>query len=179
MLEIYWGCLIGGSLFTLLAVVIGEVAGGGHHDLPHGEMHGGDHLLAFLRPTVIVSAITAFGGAGILLSRYGPASAAMGFVLALGAGIVVGLMIYFFYIKPMRKTENSVGYSMNDLVGMTGEVLTPIPERGYGEVIVKVGASHTAQIAASFDSTSIPSGSTVVVVQADRDTLYVTSLDIH
>ncbi len=179
MLEIYWGCLIGGLFFTVLAVVLGEVSGGGHHDIPHAELHAGDHLLAFLRPTVVVSAITTFGGAGILLSRYGPASVVLGFLLALGAGIVMALLIYFFYIKPMRKTENSVGYSMNDLVGMTGEVLTPIPERGYGEVIVKVGASHTAQIAASFDNISIPSGSTVVVVQADRDTLYVTSLDIH
>ena len=179
MLTVYWACLIGGVLFAILAVLLGDLVGGSDHDIPHGDSHGFDHGLDFLKPAVIVSAIAAFGGAGILLSRYGSFSGSMALALAITAGVAMAVLIYFLYIRPMRNTENSVGYSMADLVGMVGEVVTPIPESGCGEVIVKVGASHTAQIAASFDHVGIASGAKVVIVQADRDMLYVTPLDIN
>ena len=177
MLMIYWGCLIGGLFFAVLTVLLGDLVGGGDHDVPHGHIPGTDHGLDFLKPAVIVSAVTAFGGAGVLLTRYGTFPQPLALCLAIAIGVVLAVLIYFLYIRPMRNSENSVGYSMADLVGMVGEVITPIPEGGYGEVVVKVGASHTAQIASSFDNVLIASGTKVVIVQADRDALYVTPLD--
>ena len=46
----------------------------------------------------------------------------------------------FLYIRPMERSENSSGYSMNELTGLIGEVLVPIPVVGFGEVMVKAGA---------------------------------------
>ncbi len=177
MLAVYWACLIGGLLFSVVAVLLGDLVGGADHDVPHGDVHDFDHGLDFLKPAVIVSAIATFGGAGILLTDYTDFSHGLALALAITIGVVMAVLIYFLYIRPMRNAEISTGYSMADLVGMVAEVITPIPERGCGEVMVKVGAGHTAQIAASFDGVVIPSGAKVVVVQASREMLYVTPLD--
>lgn len=185
MLAIYWACLIGGLFFSVLAVLFGDLFG--DHDIPHGDILHGDighgdagdpgHGLDFLKPAVIVSAIATFGGAGVLLTKYSPLAGALALGVAISIAAVVAVGIYFLYIRPMRNAESSVGYSMADLVGMVGEVVTPIPEKGYGEVMLKVGAANICQIASSYENDLIASGHKVVVVQADRDTLYVTPLD--
>lgn len=176
MMAVYWGCLIGGIFYSMLTVLFGDLLG--DHDVPHGgEVHG-DHGIDFLKPAVIVSAVTVFGGSGVLLTKYAGLAVLSATVLSIGIGVIAAVAIYFLYIRPMRNSETSMGYSMSDLVGMIGEVMTTIPEKGYGEVMLKVGAANACQIAASADNINIASGTKVVVVQADRDTLYVTPLDI-
>jgi len=177
MLAVYWACLIGGILFSVLTVLFGDVLGG-DHDIPGGDGGHFDHGLDILKPAVIVSAITVFGGAGILLASYSGLPSGMAAGVAVSLGVVVATGIYFLYIRPMRNSETSMGYSMNDLVGLVGEVLTSIPAAGYGEVMLKVGAANICQIAASSDNVAIASGTRIVVVHADRDTLYVTPLEL-
>lgn len=176
MMAVYWACLIGGVFYAILSVLFGDLLG--DHDVPHaGEVHG-DHGIDFLKPAVIVSAVTVFGGSGIMLTKYAGLAVLSATVLSIGIGVVAAVAIYFLYVRPMRNSETSQGYSMDDLVGRVGEVMTTIPEKGYGEVMLKVGAANACQIAASADNIPIASGTRVVVVQADRDTLYVTPLDI-
>ena len=177
MLEFYWGCLIGGALLAVVTLLLGDLLGHGGHDIPHADGHDfGHEMLAFLRPSVIVSAITAFGGAGILLTKYSGLASGVVLTLAILVAAVVAVLIYFLYVKPMMRSENSIGFSMRELVGKMGEVITTIPEKGYGEVLLNVGASRTNQIAASADDVPIRSGTTVVVVEVDSDTLYVTPI---
>ena len=53
-----------------------------------------------------------------------------------------------------------------------------MPAGGYGEVVVRMGASTTFQTAASFSGDPIPSGTAVVVVEVDADgVLRVAPLD--
>jgi membrane protein implicated in regulation of membrane protease activity len=171
--QLFWGCLAGGVLFAIVTVVFGDLIS-----------HAIDGILDFLsvdalrklRPMVIVSGITVFGGAGLLLLHYTPLWGVLVVLLALLSAVVIGIAVYLFYVRPMENSENSTAFSIRELSGRIGEVIVPIPPRGYGEVLLKVGAGNTNQIAASFDGDDLEAGARVVVVEVRDDTLFVSRL---
>lgn len=170
MLEFYWICLIGGVLFAVVTIVFGDIL---------GDIFGGffdslsmDHL-DFLQPMVLVGGITIFGGSGIMLSQYTLLEPFPAAIVSLMISIAVSFLVYFSYVKPMKNCENSTGFSIKDLVGKIGEVTVPIPVGGYGEVVLKVGAGNTNQIAANLDQVEIPAGTRVVVGETKDGVLYV------
>jgi len=171
MLELYWGCLVFGVLFTLVTVVLG--------DLISVALDGALDFLSvdYLNPTVVASGVTAFGGAGIMLSKYTPLGGVLAAIAALLTALGVAFVIYRYYVKPMNQSENSTSYSMKGLTGRLGEVLTTIPGEGYGEVLVRVGAGNTNHIAASFDRSVIQAGTRVVVVESKDGILYVSRFE--
>lgn len=174
MLELYWGLLITGVLFALVTVVFG--------DLMSGAMDGmldwlSSDVLHYLQPMVLFSGVTVLGGAGILLTKYSPFTAAAVLVLSLLAAVLSGALIFFLYVKPMENTENSLAFSMQDMVGRIGEVTVPIPAQGCGEVMMRMGGGVTNQIAESFDANEIEAGARVVIVEVKDGTLFVTRLD--
>jgi membrane protein implicated in regulation of membrane protease activity len=91
--------------------------------------------------------------------------------------VLISLLVYAAYVRPMQNAENSVAFSMNDLIGKIGEIIVPIPAGGYGEVLMKAGAGQTNQIAASFEGDEIETGARVVTVEVKDHTLYVVRLD--
>lgn len=174
MEAIFWGCLVGGALYAVISALLGDLIGhalGGVLDFLSLDGH------PWLNPTTLVGGITAFGGAGLLLAHYTALGAAAVLILAVLGGVVIGGSGYFLYVKPMSQSENSIAYSERDLSGKIAEVITAIPSHGYGEVLVRAGAGHTNQIAASFDRVDIPGGTRVVVVEVKENTLYVSKLD--
>jgi membrane-bound ClpP family serine protease len=163
LLGLFWGCFIAGALLALVVLLLGDIF--------HVQ-----HMHVF-QPTLSVSGLTMFGGAGILLTRYsdlGTAAVLIGSVLL---AAVLSLLIYFLYVKRMNQAENSIGISIRDLAGKIGEVSTAIPSQGYGEVVMKAGAGLTNQIAASFEGESLEAGARVVVVEVKDDTVYVSRLE--
>jgi membrane protein implicated in regulation of membrane protease activity len=171
VIEVYWGCLIGGIVFAVVSVFFGDIVS----DFLDGTL---DFLSAdIFEPMVIVGGITGLGGAGILLSEYTSFGGATVFAFSVLIAVFLSICVYFGYVRPMKNSENSTAYSMQDLAGKIGEVSVPIPANGYGEVLVKVGAGNTNQIAASFDKEDIRAGTRVVVVEVQDGTLYVSRFD--
>lgn len=172
MEELYWSCLAGGILFTLVTVVLG--------DLVSHALHGALDFLSmdYLNPTVLAAGITVFGGAGIMLTEYWPLPAVLVFIAAFLLAAGAGYLLARYYVKPMKETENSTAYSMKGLSGRIGEVITSIPSGGgCGEVLLKVGAGNTNHIAASFDGSAIQAGTRVVIVEVKDHTLYVSRFE--
>nr|WP_308858212.1 NfeD family protein [Paenibacillus sp. R14(2021)] len=132
-----------------------------------------------LQPMAIVGGITVFGGAGLLLEHHTSLGNAIVILLAILCGCMAAAGIYILYVRPMERSENSTGYSMQELNGAIGEVTVPIPAAGFGEVSVKVLAGLTYHIAASFDGVLIPLGTRVVVVRIDAHTLLVSKLELE
>lgn len=163
MLEMYWAFFGFGVLFAIVTLIFGDVLE--------------SESFPFLQPIVLVVGVTIFGAAGILLTNYSAMNAFATLLLSIIAAILLSVAMYFLYVKRMKGAENSISFSINDLVGRIGEVNTSIPSTGYGEVVIHMGASFTHQIAASFDKDSISEGVRVVVVEVKDDTLYVTKLD--
>lgn len=172
---LFIGCLAGGILFALVSVVLG--------DWISASLDGMLDFLSFdgypvLQPTAIVSGITAFGGAGLLLSHHTSLSNAFVILTAIVIGLAAAIGMFFFYVRPMARSENSTSYSMKELSGAIGEVSITIPGKGFGEVLIKVGAGLTNHIASSVDGDQIPAGERVVVVSVDGHTLHVSKLEL-
>lgn len=174
MLSVYWACLAGGALFAVITVIFGDILG----DVLDGML---DFMsvdgLEILQPMVLVGGITVFGGSGILLTKY---TSLEGFIIVLVSvvlAIVMSMVVYFTYVKPMKNSENSTGFSLQELAGKIGEVTVAIPSKGYGEVMIKVGAGYTNQIAASLDGAAFSAGTKVVVAEVKESTLYVFGFD--
>lgn len=176
MIEVYWFCLTGGILFSLLTFLLGDLFDHGAGDVGANIDHG-LHIGELFHPVVLVGTITTFGGAGIIIDRLAGQDAWSTAALAVLVSLVVSAGLYFLYVRPMRNRENSIGYSMAELPGRVGVVSTAIPENGCGEVIVTIAGTNTCQIAESFDGTPITEGRQVVVVEVREHTLYVTPID--
>ncbi|MFN3595685.1 MAG: NfeD family protein [Rubricoccaceae bacterium] len=161
MLSLYWYCLLGGFALSALVFALGDVI--------EGVLDGLEGIGALLDPLSILGGVTGFGGAGVLLSTYTGLGAGPVAVLAAVSGLALAVVMHFAYVRPMRRGENSTGFSVREYVGRIGEVNVAIPARGYGEVLVRMGASTTFQAAASFDGTPIATGTAVVVVEVEPD----------
>lgn len=181
MTEVYWACLLGGIVFSLLTFLLGDVFGQGHGhggtDIGSGPDHGGIHLGEMFHPVVLVGTITTFGGAGIIIEKLTGRDGWPELALAVLLALLVSVGLYFLYVKPMRNRENSIGYSMAELPGRIGIVSTAIPGRGCGEVIITIAGTNTCQIASSFDGVAIAEGEQVVVVEVREHILYVTPMN--
>lgn len=170
MEVLFWSCFAGGAIFALVNVILGDLIGSWIEGL--FDAFAAD----FLKPVVTASAVTTFGGAGILLTRYTPLTRGMVILLATLLALCFSAFIYFAYVRPMENSENSIGFSNAELPGKLGEVTVPIPPKGYGEVMVKFVAGNTLHTAASWDRRSIPAGALVVIVDSKDGVVHVSEL---
>jgi len=174
MEALFWACLIGGIVYSVVTIVFGDILG----DALDGLLDFLPDGLDWLHPMTVVGGITVFGGAGLMLGHYTDLAVWGVVAFALLAAVVIGAGVYFFYVRPMRATESSTGYSMVEMPGKLAEVLVPIPADGYGEVMLRMGAAGvTNRMAASFDGVPVEAGAQVVVVEVRDGTLYVSKLD--
>lgn len=167
---LFWSCFVGGAMFTLISTLFGDLLGGWLEGVF-------DSLSAdFLKPIISASAITTFGGSGILLSRYTNINSIAVLIISILIALLLSVIIYFAYVKPMENSENSVGFSNSELPGKLGEVTVPIPSNGYGEVMIKMVSGNTLHIASSWDGRDIPVGTLIVVVNTQDGVVQVSEL---
>jgi len=172
MEELYLGCLVGGIIFAVITILFGDILDSAFDGFFEAiSLDGFD----FINTTVIVAGITIFGGSGILLDTYAPWKTITVFLTTVVITLILTMFFFLLYIKPMKSCENSIGFSVKDFIGKTGEVTVPISPKGFGEIILKIGASRTNQIAASFDGKEYSTGSMVVVTDVKDGTIYVSS----
>lgn len=171
MEALFWGCLVGGVLFAIVTVLLGDVLS--------GALDGMLDFLSvdFLKPVVLATAVTVFGGTGIMLEKYTDLSSVPQIILSVLIAILISTAVFFGYVRPMENSENSTGFSIREMAGRIGEVTVPVPAQGFGEVMVKVGAGNTLHIASSFDKKPVAAGVRVVIVDIAEGVLRVSELE--
>ena len=177
MTTVYWFCLGGGVAVSVLLLVLGDLLEAAV-DALDGALEALDIGGAF-DPLSAVFGVTVFGGAGLVLDAYAGLAQTPEIVIAAAVGLAAAVLLHTVYVKPMKASENSTGFSVREYAGKTGELTTSVTATGFGEVVVRMGASTTFQTAASFSGDPIPSGTAVVVVEVDADgVLRVAPLDL-
>lgn len=168
--TLFWICLITGALYALFSLLFGDLLGDalGGIDLPGFDL---------FKPVILAAAVTLFGGAGIMLVRYSSFAPVAVVLLALLIAVVGGMFVFFVYVKPMENSEVSTSYSIQEMIGRIGEVTIPVPQVGYGEVMIKLTGGNTLHIAYSFDRCALAAGMRVVIVEEQEGTLGVSLLE--
>lgn len=161
-IQVYWWLLFGGLGITLLYLFIG--------DLIEGIVGG---IEGVFNPILLFSTLSIIGGAGVLLNKYTSFSEGIVLTTAIIIGFIGYIVAYYIIDLPISRAEVSTTFSVKELEGNIGEVITSIPSNGYGEIIVSTISGTLNFTAASYDGIHIPSGTRVVVIHAEQDHLLV------
>lgn len=114
-------------------------------------------------PLVISSAITSFGAVGLISMKGFGLDGLMSTVVALGMAGVIGAAIFFGIVKFMYGSQSNSIFSLNDLIDLEAEVLTPIPAAGLGEVAYSINGMRYTLSARSLEGNDIRRGASVVI----------------
>ncbi len=159
MLYVYVGCLFFGILFSTVSFLLD-----GHDFDLHGiHADGGADCPGILNPLVLTSSITVFGGTGIVsmlgLNMGGVQSAVISLVLA----AIIGAVIFFGVVRFAYNSQSNSTFSLEDLIGLDGEVVTPIPAKGIGEIVYVVNGERHGLPAKGTCSDTIAKGEMVCI----------------
>lgn len=129
--------------------------------------------IPFIDPAVILCFFTIGSAAGFLLEKFTSVSTLLTFILAsiLSAGI--SALIYFFLLVPIRSAESSLAYTEESLCGQVGRVIVPIPENGFGEVVIETVNGIITKRATGYDNEAIDYDEEVLIIEAKEGTIYV------
>ena len=168
--------LITGGLHEIdvpgLDIDIGDVDIGGHH-LPDVPVHiDFDHAPSFdhgdvdvpsLSPITIASFVTAFGSFGLLAVYLFNVSDRFSLLWAGGGGLVVALIAHFAFGYFLIAPQGSSEVTARDILGLTAEIITPIPADGVGEVAFVAQGRRVTFSARSIGGAPVPKGTLVSI----------------
>jgi len=142
----------------------------GGPDVSHGEVS-----VRSLSAVSIASFVTAFGAFGIIATQLLELSGRWSLLVAAGGGLLVGTLVQlafsYFLLAPQGSSEVRAG----DILGALGEVITPIPAGGVGEIAYVARGARVTSTARAADGSAIPRGTIVRVTQMIGPVVLVTS----
>ncbi len=183
---LYMVCFGVGLLFAVISAFAADIFGGGHEahvEMPHAEGHaeaglGTQDMPGFspLSPTTIASFVTAFGGLGMLFSKFESTRSpwVSGPLAAIG-GVVIAGAVFWLFQQIFSHTQSSSEGKVVDLIGQTAIIITPIPEKGVGEIAYVQGGSRYSAPAREEGGQPIANGQRVVITRIAGTQFYVSS----
>jgi membrane protein implicated in regulation of membrane protease activity len=141
-----------------------------HLDIPfaHDISHDVDHPevgLSPLSPITIATFITTFGGVGLIVNSLTSLSPALGLLISTVSGLALAGAMYLVYARVLMAVQGSSEIEAGELVGLTAEVIAPIPEGNVGEVVLIARGARARSTARSADGRAVPRGAMVEIVE--------------
>lgn len=162
---------LGAFLFGLLFSIISLVLGAGHIGVDHGGHagHDGEGVHEYLNVSVILAFIAWFGGIGYLARNGAGWTAAVSIVVAIAGGLVGAFLIYQLFARVIRPAGNTELDPRDfELKGKLARVTSSIRPGGVGEIVYEQSGARMVRSARSSDGQSIPRGTEVIVLRAER-----------
>jgi membrane protein implicated in regulation of membrane protease activity len=189
-----------GCGYVIVASFLGHVtdAGGddasaadGHADgaehVSYGIEHGGQGSVSaggaeaaafhfpFFSPLAIATLFGALGGFG-LIAKYGlEVGDAASLAIAGPAALATSYAVTYASWRVVRSSSGSSEIRAQEITGTIGEVITPIPAGGLGEVSTMVRGQRFTAAAREASGGALPRGTVVTVEQFGGSTLIVTA----
>lgn len=192
---VYLALAVLGCGYVVLATVFGHTADAGGADGGHGTVHDGagsygvessghgsvsadsaataSFHFPFFSPLALATLFGATGGFGLIAKAGFTLDDGMSLLVALPAALLTAYAVTY---TSWRVTRSSIGSSeirTRELVGAVGEVVTPIPQGGVGEVAVVVGGQRFTNAARAMGGAAVPRGASVIVRQMGGATMLV------
>jgi len=182
MLYFYFGCLTFGVVYSTLYAVFGSHGmdhnvteihvDGVHVDGVHaGDTH--DAGPSILNPIVIASALTAFGGAGLIGDLGLGFTSIFTLLFALIISFGIGAAVFFGVVRLLYTSQANSNFSEEELCDVEAEVVTPIPKLGLGEIVFTAGGTRTTLPAHSIEDCEIEKGTKVMIRKVENRIAYV------
>jgi len=168
--------LLLGLMYSVFSVLFGNIFGGHDVDVGHEIDLGAGHSIDLgadagtisfspLSPTIISMFLASFGGAGIICLEIFHTN----FITSLGVAILCGLgfgsITYYFFAWMFEKVQGGINVQIGDLIGKEAEIITAIPENGFGEIAYIAGGSRMTSPARTIDGSPISSRSIVKIAK--------------
>jgi membrane protein implicated in regulation of membrane protease activity len=155
-----------------LTIALGSVFDGHGVFDHHGGIDAGFHF-PFLSPTALATLGGATGAFG-LIALYGfDASDATSLMVALPLGFVFTYAVTYVAWRLLKGSTGTTAVRPEDLVGVSAEIITPIPAGGVGEAAAVVHGERFTASAREVDGLDVPRGAVVTVVRYAGATMYV------
>ena len=176
----YLDCFVVGLLLALVSLVTGSV------HLPHFHFHfhlgdghgaGGGGGLAWLNFPTIMAFLAWFGGAGYLLTVHEKTLGSWIVLIATGAGLLGGSLVFLFMAKVLMKDSGELDPADYEKVGVLGQITNSIREGGTGELVFEQEGVRQVCGARSETGEAIAKGTEVVVTKYERGIAYVRRWD--
>jgi membrane protein implicated in regulation of membrane protease activity len=158
----------------------GGHAGAGHAPVGHGNAgtgtapHGGHPAPVSPFNFVTLTAFLAwFGGTGFLITRFSSVWFALGLVIALGAGLFGGSIVFLFMTRVLISHEENLDSADYEMVGVLGRISMPIRAGGTGEIIYSQAGTRRTCGARSEDGSALEKGAEIVVARYEKGIAYV------
>ena len=170
---LYFSCFIIGFVYAFFSSILSHLFGGGDHDFGHGDIGHVDAALPILSPTIIAAFVTGFGGTGILVTNLTQWSVTVGVVIAVAGGLLVAGSAFGLLGFIYSRTQGGSEYQMQELTGISAEVISPIPENGFGEIAYEARGARANAAARSLDGRAIAKHTHVTIVKVVGSTHFV------
>jgi hypothetical protein len=118
-----------------------------------------------ISPITISTFITAFGAVGIISRQLFDVSGSISLVWSTVGGLLLSGAMFVFYSQFLIGSQGSSEVRVSQLVGLTAEVIAPIPPDGVGEIAVVAQGSRVTYPARSSSGAAIKRGTLVVIDQ--------------
>jgi membrane protein implicated in regulation of membrane protease activity len=201
--DFYLACFAVGFLLSAISFLLGGLHGhlhlphfpdfgghvdaGGHVDFGHAPtghgpgsanagagVHAGDQSPVSPFNFVTLTAFLAwFGGTGFLITRFSSIWFALGFLIALAAGICGAGIVFLFLTRVLISREENMDAADYEMVGVLGRVSMPIRENGTGEIIYSQAGTRRTCGARSDSGGALEKGAEIMVTRYEKGIAYV------
>lgn len=193
MLKVFQVCFATGVLFSVLSFIMGRISNFAHMgvdteidvDVDTDMSVDGDTGLSAptsaeapeisvspLKPIVITTFVTVFGGIGMICTILGLTQASAA-VIALISGAAAAFLLYRFIIVPLYRAQNTSARSQKELRGALAKVTLAIKGSMFGKISYTIGGNTYSAPARSIDGEDIERGIPVVIINIEKNTFYV------
>jgi membrane-bound ClpP family serine protease len=176
MFTIFQIAFYTGILYAVVAFLLGEIL---HFTDLHGDLHTDGNIQSFtvspLKPSTIATFVTTFGGVGMMLMKLNK-GAVLAFGAAVGSGLIMACIIYFFVIIPLYKAQSTAIEDHEKLKGLEALVITPIFENGFGEISYTVKNNTFNAPAKHVGKSYLSVGEKVFIAYVEDNVFYVDSI---
>ncbi|MHA6251487.1 hypothetical protein [Oceanobacillus sp. CAU 1775] len=159
--NMYLFMLILSGILTILYLFFGDF------------LEGFGEISPFLNPALILAFITFFSATAYILEITTSLPILVVALISIIIAFILDTCLNLFVFLPMASAEESLSYTEDSLKGRVGKIIIPIPENGFGEIIIRSYSGTISKPAASYENQAILEGKQVLVIEVKNGVLYV------